>query len=137
MGIVVFDADVLIAYRSRSDAQHDEACDRIRRALVRGVERLVCAVTYTELLVGPLRRRGAAAGDRVEAMFRRFRFEVVPADAALARSAAAVRAQTNLAVPDGYVVATALAAGARSEDVRLESFDRNVIKAHATLLGRD
>lgn len=52
MGVVVFDADVLIAYLGREDAQHARAVDRMREALMPGVRRLVSAVNYTEVLVG-------------------------------------------------------------------------------------
>ncbi len=135
MGIVVFDTDVLIAYRNRDDAQHREAVDRMRRVLVPAIDRLVCAVNVTELLVGPLRKEGAAGAGRIMAMFTRFRFEIVPAEAVLARKAAEVRAQVNLKLPDAYVVATALAAAARSDDVRLESFDRDVIRAYVDITG--
>lgn len=135
MGIVVFDADVLIAYRNRDDAQHREAVNRMRRVLVPAVDRLVCAVNVTELLVGPLRKDGAAGAGRIMAMFTRFRFEIVAADAVLAHKAAEVRAQMNLKLPDAYVVATALSAAMRSDDVRLESFDRDVIKVYASIIG--
>ena len=58
MAVVVFDADVLIAYLNRDDAQHAPAVERVRAALEPGARRLVSAVNYTEVLIGPLRARG-------------------------------------------------------------------------------
>jgi hypothetical protein len=52
----------------------------------------------------------------------------------LARRAASVRARTKLKLPDAYAVATAIhAEHGGDEDVRLESFDRKVLKAYAEL----
>ena len=51
---------------------------------------------------------------------------------ALAQRAAAVRARTNLKLPDAYAIATAIHAEHRGwEDVRLESFDDAVVKAYS------
>lgn len=133
MGIAVFDTDVLIAFRNREDAQHDVARDRMQDVLDRRAVKLVCAVNVTEVLVGPLRKEGAAGADRIAALLDRMRFEVVPADATLAWRAAEVRAETNLKLPDAYIVATALSASASEDDIRLESFDRDVIGAFQTL----
>jgi predicted nucleic acid-binding protein len=134
MAVVVFDADVLIAYLSRDDAQHAEAVDRIRRALEPGTRRLVSAVNYSEVLIGPLQTAGAAGAEIVDAMFVRFGIETIQVDMALARRAAAVRARTRLKLPDAYALATAIHAEHRGHDeVRLEAFDRKVIKAYADL----
>jgi predicted nucleic acid-binding protein len=134
VAVVVFDADVLIAYLGREDAHHAEAVERVRHALVSGTQRLVSAVNYTEVLIGPLQKAGAAGAEIVDAMFVRFGIETIQVDMALARRAAAVRARTRLKLPDAYALATAIHAEKRGHaDVRLESFDNRVIKAYATL----
>jgi len=137
MAVVVFDADVLIAYLGREDAHHAEAVERMRRALEPGTQRLVSAVNYTEVLVGPLDAAGSVGVETVDAMFARFGIETIQVDAALARRAAAVRVRTKLKLPDAYAVATALHADERGyDDVRLESFDKKVVSAQAALQAR-
>src|SRR5207247_741933 len=111
----------------RDDAHHDEAVECMRRAVAERASRLVSAVSYTEILVGPLKAGGPSAAETVEAMFVRLDIETRPIDMLLARQAA-VRWQTGLALPDAYAVATAVDANRRGhEDVRLESFNRNVL----------
>lgn len=134
MAVVVFDADVLIAYLGRDDANHAEAVERMRQALEPGTERLVSAVNYTEVLIGPLQKAGTAGADTVDAMLVRFGIQTIQVDMALARRAAAVRARTRLKLPDAYALATAIHAEKRGRaDVRLESFDERVVKAYAAL----
>lgn len=134
MAVVVFDADVLIAYLGRDDAHHAQAVEQMRRALEPGTRRLVSAVNYTEVLIGPLQKAGTAGAATVDAMFARFGMETIQVDMALARRAAAVRARTRLKLPDAYAVATAIHAEKRGHaDVRLETFDEKVIKAYKAL----
>ena len=96
--------------------------------------RLVSAVNYTEVLIGPLETAGPAGADTVDAMFVRFGIETIQVDMALARRAAAVRARPKLKLPDAYALAPAIHAEKRGhDDVRIESFDRNVNKAFAEL----
>lgn len=134
MAVAVFDADVLIAYLGRGDRHHADAIERMGRALKPGTRRLVSAVNYTEVLIGPLRVAGAAGADTVDAMFVRFGIETIQVNRDLARRAAAVRARTKLKLPDAYAVATAIHAKRRGfDDVRLESFDQEVVKAYAEL----
>ena len=134
MAVAVFDADVLIAYLGSEDAHHAEAVERVRGALEPGTRRLVSAVNYTEVLIGPLRAGGPAAAEKVDTMFVRFGIETIVVDMALAQRAAGVRARTNLKLPDAYAVATAIDAEHRGwEDVRLESFDEAVVKAYSDL----
>jgi predicted nucleic acid-binding protein len=140
VGVVVFDADVLIAYLSRGDAHHEEAVGRVRHALVSGTRRLLSAVTYSELLIGPLRAAEALGkprstlADVVDAMLVRFGIETIQVDMDLARRAAAVRARTDLELPDAYAVATAIHAEKRGwGPARLESFDLRVVKSYAAL----
>jgi len=134
VAVVVFDADFLIAYLGRENANHHQAVERMRRALEPGMRRLVSAVNYSEVLIGPLQKAGAAGAETVDAMFVRFSIETSHVDTALARRAAAVRARTRLKLPDAYALATAIHLEKRGhEDVRLESFDDKVVKAYATL----
>jgi predicted nucleic acid-binding protein len=132
VAVVVFDADVLIAYLSRDDAQHAAAVDRMRRALEPGNRRLVSAVNYTEVLIGPLQTAGPAGAATVDAMIARLRIETIDVGVSLARRAADVRVRTRLKLPDAYAVATATDANRRDDDdIRLESFDERVISAYA------
>ena len=134
MAVAVFDADVLIAYLGREDANHAQAIERMRRALDPGTRRLVSAVNYTEVLIGPLRHAGRAGAETVDAMLVRFTIETIQVDLALARRAAAVRVRTGLKLPDAYALATAIHAEKQGhDDVRLESFDAKVVKAYAAL----
>lgn len=134
MALAVFDADVLIAFLARGDANHADAVQRIRRALEPGTRRLVSAVNYTEVLIGPLAAGGPSGPETVDAMFVRFGIETIQVDMALARRAAAVRVRTKLKLPDAYAIATAIHAEKRGhEEVRVESFDKKVIKAYEAL----
>lgn len=134
MAVAVFDADVLIAYLGREDANHAEAVERMRSALEPGTRRMISAVNYTEVLIGPLRHAGTAGADTVDAMLVRFGIETIPVDLPLARRAAAVRVRTRLKLPDVYALATAIHAEQRGHsDVRLESFDAKVVNAYAAL----
>ena len=134
MAVAVFDADVLIAYLGREDTNHGNAVERMRNALEPGTRRMVSAVNYTEVLIGPLRHGGTEAADTVDAMLVRFGIETIQVDLALARRAAAVRVRTGLKLPDAYALATAIHAEKRGHnDVRLESFDAKVVKAYAAL----
>ena len=134
MAVVVFDADVLISYLGRDEANHGKAVGLMRASLEPGIRRLLSAVNYTEILVGPLRAGGPAAAETVDARLVRFGIETIQVDMALAQRAASVRARTNLLLPDAYAVATAIHAEKRGwDDVRLESFDKKVAKAYASL----
>lgn len=131
MGVVVFDSDVLIGFLSRDDAHHQDAIDRVRLSLTPGSRRLLCAVNYAEILVGPVR---AGTHELVDQMLVQFNIETITVDMDLAKRAAAVRARTNLKLPDAFALATAIHAEHRGwEDVELASFDDAVLKAHSQL----
>jgi predicted nucleic acid-binding protein len=133
VAVAVFDADVLIAYLGREDANHAPAVERVRRALERGTRRMISVVNYSEVLIGPLRHAGPA-GATVDAILARLGIETIQVDLALARSAAAVRVRTRLKLPDAYALATAIRAEQSGhDDVRLESFDQTVVKAYVAL----
>ena len=130
MGVVVFDADVLIAFLDDADADHEQAVPLLRGVLDSRAERWLCAVTLTELLVPPV-RDGTQL--EVDGMLGAFGFRIVQVDKALAERAAAVRAkiQPMLKVPDAYVLATAIHAERRDyEDVRIATFDERLRQAH-------
>jgi predicted nucleic acid-binding protein len=134
VAVVVFDADVLIAFLGSDDAQHDVAVERVRRSLEPGTRRLICSVNYSEVLIGPLEARGPGGAETVDAMFVHFAIETIVVDMELARRAAAVRAGTKLKLPDAYALATAIHAERSGHgDVRLESFDKRVRKAYRDL----
>ncbi|MGK2938206.1 MAG: type II toxin-antitoxin system VapC family toxin [Solirubrobacteraceae bacterium] len=131
MGIVVFDSDVLIGFLDADDGHHEAAVSIVRHALAPGTQRWVCAVNYAEVLIGPVR---TGKRDLVDAMFVRFNIETKQVDMDLARRAAAVRAETNLKLPDAFALATVVHAEHRGhDDVHLASFDAKVAKAHLAL----
>jgi predicted nucleic acid-binding protein len=85
-------------------------------------------------VIGPFQKAGVAGAETVDAMFVRFGIETIQVDMALARRAAAVRARTRLKLSDAYALATAIHAEKRGRaDVRLETFDKRVIKAYNAL----
>ncbi len=131
MGVVVFGSDVLIGFLGAHDPHHQAAVERVRASLTPGTRRLLCAVNYAEILIGPIR---AGVHERVKAMLVQFGIEKVVVDMALAERAAAVRSRTNLKLPDAFALATAVEAEHRgSQDVHLATFDENVIKARVAL----
>jgi len=134
VAVVVFDADVLIAYLGRDDAHHAEAVERMRNALAPATRRFLSAVNYSEVLIGPLAKHGVQGADTVDAMLVRFNIETIQVDMDLARRAAAVRAHTRLKLPDAFALATAVHAEKRGHaDVRVETFDERVIRARKSL----
>jgi predicted nucleic acid-binding protein len=133
MAVVVFDSDVLIGFLNAADAHHAEAVELMRDSLAPGTRRRLSAVNYSEILIGPI-RAGKHTSDHVEAMLGRFAIEITIVDRALARRAAAIRARTDLKLPDAYALATAMDAEHEGhDDVRLASFDKAVLRAHAEL----
>ena len=133
MAVVVFDTDVLIGFLDPGDAHHTDAVRLVRDALAPGTRRMLCAVNYSELLIGPI-KAGKEARDHVDHMLGHFAIEIVTVDGAFAKRAAAVRARTGLKLPDAYALATAIHAEHRGfSDVSLASFDEKVLRAHAEL----
>ncbi|HEX5925932.1 MAG TPA: PIN domain-containing protein [Baekduia sp.] len=131
MGVVVFDSDVLIGFLNADDAHHEQAVEQVRAALAPGTRRLLCAVNYAEILIGPLR---AGREEHVKQMLTHFTIDTVHVDGELAERAATVRARTGLKLPDAFALATvAHAEHGGSVDVSLASFDTKVLKAHAAL----
>ncbi len=131
MAVVVFDSDVLIGFLNRDDAHHSEAVRKVRAALAPGTRRLLCAVNYAEILIGPIR---VVADESVKQMLNQFSIEIVNVDKALAEHAAVVRVRTNLKLPDAFALATSIQAQQSGrEPVELATFDERLRKAHATL----
>lgn len=133
MAVVVFDSDVLIGFLNASDAHHGDAVALVRDSLAPGTRRMLSAVNYSEILIGPI-KAGNEARDHVEGMLGAFSIEIIVVDGAFARRAAAVRARTDLKLPDAYALATAIHAEHNGyADVSLASFDTDVLRAHAEL----
>jgi predicted nucleic acid-binding protein len=104
MGLALLDTSIVIAALNRDDALHQAASDAVRAERDRHAL-AISALTYAELLVGPLRAGGSAV-DVVE----RFAAQVRIADlsAPIARLAAELRAARGLKLPDAVIVATGL-----------------------------
>ena len=133
MALVVFDSDVVIGFLNADDAHHEDAVTVVRDALAPGTRRMLSAVNYSEILIGPI-KAGKEARDHVDHMLGHFAIEIVSVDMAFAQRAAAVRARTGLKLPDAYALATAIHAEHRGfDDVRLASFDEQVLRAYAAL----
>jgi len=108
MGLALLDSSIVIGALNRHDALHEAAsravrAERDRHALA------MSALTYAEILVGPLR-----AGGRAVAVVERFAAQVriVDLSADIARLAAELRAARGLKLPDAVIVATGLRLGA-------------------------
>ncbi|HEX9343310.1 MAG TPA: PIN domain-containing protein [Actinomycetota bacterium] len=104
MGLALLDTSIVIAALNRHDALHRAAArvllaERDRHALG------ISALTYAELLVGPLR----AGGDAVQ-IVERFAAQsrILDVSASIARLAAELRAKRGLKLPDAVIVATGL-----------------------------
>jgi predicted nucleic acid-binding protein len=133
VGVVVFDSDVLIGFLNVDDAHHKQAVAQVRASLAPGTRRLLCAVNYAEILIGPLR---AGREERVKQMLAHFTIETVHVGGELAERAATVRARMGLKLPDAFALATAVhAERGGSTDVSLASFDKKVLKAYSALRG--
>ena len=108
MGLALLDSSIVIGALNRHDALHEAAsravrAERDRHALA------ISALTYAEILVGPLR-----AGGRAVAVVERFADQVRIVDLSpdIARLAAELRAARGLKLPDAVIVATGLRLGA-------------------------
>jgi predicted nucleic acid-binding protein len=131
MGVVVFDSDVLIGFLNRDDTHHQNAVESVRSSMLPGSRRLLCAVNYAEIMVGPIR---AGTHELVDQMLVQFNIETIIVDMDLAKRAAAILARTNLKLPDAFALAIAIHAEHRGwEDVEMLSFDESVLRAHREL----
>jgi predicted nucleic acid-binding protein len=108
MGLALLDSSIVIGALNRDDAIHEAAsravrAERDRHALA------ISALTYAEILVGPLQ-----AGGRAVAVLERFAAQVRIVDLSpdIARLAAELRAARGLKLPDAVILATGLRLGA-------------------------
>ena len=108
MGLALLDSSIVIGALNRDDAIHEAAsravrAERDRHALA------ISALTYAEILVGPLR-----AGGRAVAVLERFAAQVRIVDLSpdIVRLAAELRAARGLKLPDAVILATGLRLGA-------------------------
>ena len=108
MGLALLDTSIVIGALNRHDALH-EAASRAVRAERERHALAISALTYAEILVGPLR-----AGARAVAVVERFAAQVRIVDLSpdIARLAAELRAARGLKLPDAVIVATGLRLGA-------------------------
>lgn len=126
MARVALDADIVIAFLDAGDDQHAKAVSELRPRLVAGDELLVAASVYAETIVRPLQEGTDATVDQ---FFDAAGIAVVPIDRAVARRAAALRAEHHsLRLPDAMSLATALATESAliTLDQKLEQIARRV-----------
>ncbi len=119
MARLALDADVVIAFLDPGDDQHATAVEELRPRLAAGDELLVAASVYAEAIVRPLQMGTDATVDQfIDAAG----IEIVPIDRAVARRAAALRAEhESLRLPDAMSLATALVTGSA-----LVTLDKNL-----------
>ena len=108
MGLALLDTSVVIAALNRDDALHEAASDALREERDRHAL-AISALTYAEILVGPLGRGGRAV-EVVERFAKQVRIADLSPD--VARHAAELRAHRRLKLPDAVIVATGLRLGA-------------------------
>lgn len=133
MAVVVFDSDVLIEFSTSTTPITPTLSRSFGNRSLPAPGEMLSAVNDCEILIGPI-TAGKDARDHVEAMLASFSIEIMIVDGACARRAAAVRARTDLELPDAYALATAIHAEHNGhDDVRLTSFDKAVLRAHADL----
>jgi len=130
MGVVVFDANVLVGFLDDTDRHHGEAVTLMRGVLDSRAARWLCATTLTEILVKPVE---AGTHGRVDGMLGALGFDIKQVDRSLAQLAAAVRAKVKpkLRLPDASALATAIHAEHQGfEDVELATFGERLKEAH-------
>jgi predicted nucleic acid-binding protein len=104
VGIALLDTSIVVAALNRHDALHQAASHAVRTERDRhGLA--ISALTYAEVLVGPL-RAGPAAVEIVERFAAQTR--VLDVSPGIARLAAELRATRGLGLPDAVIVATGL-----------------------------
>lgn len=125
MARVALDADVVIAFLDAGDEQHERAVDVLRPLLEGGVEFVVGATVYAEVMVRPLAR---GTSKTVDGFFDALGAAIVAVDREVARLAAGLRSRhRSLRLPDALSLATALVAGA--ELVTLDQRLRRVARS--------
>jgi predicted nucleic acid-binding protein len=104
MGLALLDTTIVIAVLNHRDTLHPAA----RRSVLAARDRhalAMSALTYAEILVGPLR-----AGENAVEIVERFAAQtrVLAISSQIARLAAELRAQRNIKLPDAVILATGL-----------------------------
>jgi predicted nucleic acid-binding protein len=104
MGVALLDTSIVIAALNRDDALHEAAGQAVRAERDRHTL-AISALTYAELLVGPIRadRWALELVERFAAQVR-----IVDLSPDVARLAAELRAARGLKLPDAVIVATGL-----------------------------
>jgi predicted nucleic acid-binding protein len=102
---VALDADAIVGFLDRSDALHGSAVELIGGAAARD-SLAISAITLAEVLTGV--RLGHHDETLVRGFFAELITVVVPVDEQVAETAARIRAETSLRMPDSLVLATAL-----------------------------
>jgi predicted nucleic acid-binding protein len=109
VALVVLDASVFIAFRSRDDAHHEGA---LAAMTTFGEEDLVLpASAYSEALVEPIQRGGRVLA-RAKALIAELPIRVQPIDTEIAERAAVLRGKQRVRLPDALVLATGDVLGA-------------------------
>jgi predicted nucleic acid-binding protein len=104
VGVALLDTSMVIGALNRDDVLHGAASEAVRRERDRHTL-AISALTYAEILVGPLR-----VGGRAVAVVERFaaQLRIVDLSPAVARLAAELRASRGLKLPDAVIVATGM-----------------------------
>jgi predicted nucleic acid-binding protein len=103
---VALDTDIVIAFLDPGDDQHATAVAQLRSRLAAGDQLLAAATVYAESIVRPSQQGTDAA---VDEFFDAAGISIVPVDRAVARRAAALRAEhRSLRLPDAMSLATAI-----------------------------
>jgi predicted nucleic acid-binding protein len=104
MGVALLDTSIVIAALNRDDALHEAASEALREERDRNAL-AISALTYAELLVGPIR----AGGHALEVVGRfAAQVRIIDLSPEIARRAAEERAARGLKLPDAVIVATGL-----------------------------
>jgi predicted nucleic acid-binding protein len=104
MGVAFLDTSIVIAVLNRDDALHEAASQAVLAERDRNVL-AISALTYAELLVGPLRTGGRAL-EVVERFAAQVR--IIGLSPEIARRAAEERVARGLKLADAVIVATGL-----------------------------
>jgi predicted nucleic acid-binding protein len=103
---VGLDADIVIAFLDPGDDQHATTVAELRPRLAAGDQMLAAATVYAESIVRPLQQGTDAT---VDEFFDAAGISIIPIDRAVARRAAALRAEhQSLRLPDAMSLATAM-----------------------------
>jgi predicted nucleic acid-binding protein len=128
MGVALLDTSIVIAVLNRDDALHEAASQAVRAERDRNTL-AISALTYAELLVGPIRAGGQAL-EVVERFVAQVR--IIDLSPEIARLAAEERATRGLKLPDAVIVATGLlrADVILTADTRWKGLERVTVVEH-------